>query len=168
MNTVFERNGKNLVWSFKSSGVILKLKSKGYLASSVYTYDFSTLYTILPHILIKEKLTLLIEHIYNIEGSLYLACNEKHTLFSSEQPKRFKLWSFQKVCDTLHYLLDNIFIRFVSKLYRKIIDTPMGTNCASLIADLIWFCNERDFMLSLSDNNQTDVVEAFDSTSICI
>ena len=31
----------------------------------------------------------------------------------------------------------------------------------------IWFlfCYERDFMLSLSDNNQTDIIEAFNSTS---
>ena len=41
----------------------------------------------------------------------------------------------------------------------------MGTNCAPLDADLFLFCFERDFMLSLSDNNQADVVEAFNSTS---
>ena len=40
----------------------------------------------------------------------------------------------------------------------------MGTNCATLVADLFLFCNERDFMLSLSDNNQTDIIEAFNST----
>ena len=56
--TVFERNGKNLFWSVKNSGEILdKLKSKGFLASSVSTYDFSTIYTKLPHNLIKEKLS---------------------------------------------------------------------------------------------------------------
>ena len=40
-----------------------------------------------------------------------------------------------------------------------------GTICAPLVADLFWFCYERDFMLSLSDNNQTDIIEAFNSTS---
>ena len=40
----------------------------------------------------------------------------------------------------------------------------MGTNCASLVADLFLFCYERNFMLSLSDNYQADVVEAFNST----
>ena len=39
------------------------------------------------------------------------------------------------------------------------------TNCAPLVADLFLFCYERDFMLSLSDNNQTDIIEAFNSTS---
>ena len=67
--------------------------------------------------------------------------------------------------DALHYLLDNIFIRFGSKLYRQIVCIPMGTNCAPLVADLFLFCYERDFMLSLSDNNQADIIEAFNSTS---
>ena len=38
----------------------------------------------------------------------------------------------------------------------------MGTYCAPLAADFFY---ERDFMLSLSDNNQTDIIEAFYSTS---
>ena len=90
----------------------------------------------------------------------------KHAFFTYEKPKRFKLWSCQKVCDALHYLLGNIFTRFGSKLYRKIVGIPMGTNCAPLVADLFWFCYEIDFMLSLDDNNQANVVEAaFNSTS---
>ena len=70
-----------------------------------------------------------------------------------------------KMCDALHYLLDNVFIRFGSKLYRQIEAIPMGTDCAPLVADLFLFCYERDFMLSLSDFNQTDIIEAFNSTS---
>ena len=69
------------------------------------------------------------------------------------------------MCDALHYLFDNIFIRFGSKLYRQIVGIPMGTNCAPLVADLFLFCYERDFMLSLSDNNQTDIIEAFNSAA---
>ena len=58
--------------------------------------------------------------------------------FTSEQLKRYKLWSCQKMCDVLHYLLDNIFIRFGSKLYRQMVGIPMGTNCAPLVE--ICFC----------------------------
>ena len=38
-------------------------------------------------------------------------------------------------------------------------------NCAPLVADLFLFCYERDFMLSLSDNNQTGIIVAFNSAS---
>ena len=94
-----------------------------------------------------------------------MACYDKNAFFASEQPKRYKLWSCKKMCDALNYLLDNIFIRFGLKLYRQIVGIPMGTNCAPLVADLFLFCYERDFVLSLSDNNQTDIIEAFNSTS---
>ena len=57
------------------------------------------------------------------------------------------------MCDALYYLLDNIFIRFCSKLYRQIESISMGTNCAPLVAELILLSYERDFMLSHSKNN---------------
>ena len=41
----------------------------------------------------------------------------------------------------------------------------MGTNCAPLVADLFLFCFGRDLMLSLSDDNQSEVTEAFNSIS---
>ena len=80
----------------------------------------------------------------------------KMPFITSEQPKRYKLWSCQKMWDALNYLLDNKLIIFGSKLCRQIVGIPMGTHCAPLVAD--FFCNERDFMLSLSDNNQTDII----------
>ena len=124
--TDYERNGKKLFWSIKNSDEILnKLKSRGFLGSGLSTYDFFTLYTTLPHNLIKDKLTDLIEQIFNREGSLYLACNDKNAFFTSEQPKGYKLRSCQIMCDALHYLLDNIFIRFGSKLYRQIVGIPI-------------------------------------------
>ena len=63
------------------------------------------------------------------------------------------------------YLLDNIYIRFGTKLYRQIVGIPMGTNCAPLIVDLFLFCYERDFMTSLSNVKQAEIFEAFKSTS---
>ena len=41
----------------------------------------------------------------------------------------------------------------------------MGTNWAPYVADLFSFRYERDFMTSLSDDNQADTIEAFNSTS---
>ena len=73
--TVDERNGKIYFGlDIKYSDEILnKLKSKGFLASSLSTHDFSTLYTTLSLNIIKEKLTELIEQTFNREGSPYLA-----------------------------------------------------------------------------------------------
>ena len=120
---------------------------------------------ILPHNLIKDKLVDFTERTSQREGSLYIACNDKNAFFTSDAVRNYDLWSYQKVCEALTFLLDNIYIRFGSKLYRQIVGIPMGTNCAPHVADLYLFCYERGFMLSLSEDYQFDDVEAFSSTS---
>ena len=81
-----------------------------------------------------------------------------------KNPKKYA-WSCQNVCDALTILLDNIFIQFGTKLYRQVVEIPMGTNCAPLVADLFLFCYEKDFMMSLSNDKQADVIDAFNTTS---
>ena len=44
------------------------------------------------------------------------------------------------------FLLDSIYIRFGTKLYRQIVGIPMGTNCAPLVTD-------------------SEIIDAFNSTS---
>ena len=47
--TVYERSGKNMFWHKKNSGEVLsKLKDISYQATSLSTYDFSTLYITFP------------------------------------------------------------------------------------------------------------------------
>ena len=69
------------------------------------------------------------------------------------------------MCEALIYLLDNIYIRFCTRLYRQIVGIPIGINYAPLVADLFLFCYERDFMTSLSDVKQAEIIEAFKSAS---
>ena len=88
---------------------------------------------------------------YKREVKIYLACNDKKAFFTSADHYRgYHLWSCQNVCDALSFLLDNIYIKFGTKLYRQIVGIPLGTNCAPLVADLFLFCYERDFMKYLS------------------
>ena len=161
------RKGRNsLFWSIKNSNEILfQFKSKNFKASKLSTIFFSTLYTTLPHHLIIDKLTDLINRAFIRENTQYLAYNEECAFFTSDVYKNYNLWSGQKVCDALVYLLDNISIRFGTKLYRQTIGIPMGTNCTPLVADLFPFCYERDVMKSASRGNQADIIEAFNSTS---
>ena len=56
-------------------------KSKNFQASKLSTYDFSTLYTTLPHHLIKDKLIDLINRTFIRENIQYLACNEECAFF---------------------------------------------------------------------------------------
>ena len=161
---VSENTGKNVFWSVKNSGEVLqRLSSTNVRVDSISSYDFSTLYTSLPHDLIKQKLILLIQKSFN--KSTYMACNTEKAFFTEELQKKYIMLTCDDFCSALVFLLDNIFINFNNCIYRQKIGIPMGTNCAPLIADLFLFCYERDFMLHLSPDSQLDVIEAFNNTS---
>ena len=71
---VYKRSGKNLFRSIKNSSEIFDiLKARDFNATSLSTYDFSTLYTTLPHNLIKDKRIDITERTFEREGSPYLA-----------------------------------------------------------------------------------------------
>ena len=88
-----------MIWSIENSGEVLsKLKSRGFRATSLSIYDFSTFYTTLPKNLIKEKLVDLIERafkkFYKNEDTLYHACNDRKAFFTSTDHRGYTLWSF--------------------------------------------------------------------------
>ena len=75
------------------------------------------------------------------EETLYLACNNKTAFFTSTDNGGYKLSTCQNVCGALSNLLDIIYIRFGTKLYRQIVGIPIGTNCVPLVADYFFlFC----------------------------
>ena len=48
---------------------------------------------------------------------------------------------------------------------RQIVGIPIGTNGAPFVVDLFLFWFERDFMMSLSREDQADLTDSFNSTS---
>ena len=49
-------------------------------------------------------------------------------------------------------------MQFGTKLYRQVVGIPVGTNCAPLVADFFLFCYEKDFIISLSDDKQANII----------
>ena len=67
--TAFSNSNVNYFWSIKnSSEVIEKLRLRNFQGSQVSSFDFSTLYTSLPHDLIKEKVLSLVKWCFNRES----------------------------------------------------------------------------------------------------
>ena len=89
---------------------------------------------------------------------------ETHFL-PSENLRKYHAWSCQNVCNALTFMLDNSFTPVGTKLNRQVVRIPMGSNCAPLVADLFLFCYERAFILSLSDDKQADITDAFNTSS---
>ena len=104
--------------------------------------------------MVKDKLIDLIERTFHRECFPCRACNDRNTFFTLEKPKKYHSWFCQNLFDALTFLLDNIFIRFGTKLYRQVVRIPISTNFDLLVADLFLFGYERDLMMPLSDNKQ--------------
>ena len=84
---MYKRSGNNCFGKKNSTVVLDKLKSRGFRASSLFTYDFSTLYVTLSHNLTKKTLINLIESTFHREDTLYLARDDRIAFFSSYDQK---------------------------------------------------------------------------------
>ena len=62
----------------------------------------------------------------------------------------FFIFDVATVQSFLHFLLDNMFVAFGETLLQQIIGTPMGTNCASLLADFFLAMYELAFLERLA------------------
>ena len=164
--TALIRNDVNYFWSIKNSGdVIEKFKSINFQANTISSYDFSNMYTTLPHDQIKDHLSNLIKWCFDREKKQFLCTSESKGFFSDKKYETYKMWTPDELCDALSFLLDNIYVRFSDTVYRQVVGIPMGTNCAPLIADLFLYTFEKDFIQNLVKEKKYDVLRGFSKTS---
>ena len=80
--TIRSNSGVNFFWSIKNSGAILdKFSAINHKASSLDVFDFSTLYTSLPHQKIKDQLKDLIKWTFSREDKAFLCTNYVNGFF---------------------------------------------------------------------------------------
>ena len=68
----------------------------------------------------------------------------------------------------LEYLIDNVFVEFGGRIFQQTIDIPMGTNCAPLLADLILYSYEAEFVQSLLQAGKKYLAQQFNFIYIYI
>ena len=89
--TVYSRSGINHMWILKNSKDLLdKLKSRSFSqVSSIKTFDFSTLYTTLPHDKLKTRLKETIHKAFSHRnyGSKFVLLGYNSTYFSNKFKK---------------------------------------------------------------------------------
>ena len=164
--TAFSNSNVNYFWSIKnSSGVIEKLRLRNFKGSQVSSLNFSTLYTSLPHDLVKTKVLSLVKWCFNRESKTYLCTSDRAGFFSNKKYDSYACWFFTELCESFTFLILNIYVQFDGMVYQQIVGIPMGTNCAPLIADLFLYCYERDFMSNLQKSKRFYLIDKFNDTS---
>ena len=125
-NTKTSRNGVNNMWFLKNSTSLLSSLDQLDVrtATSVQTFDFSTLYTSIPHDLLKSRISNLVHNTFRKkDGSVRYT----HIKVTRAQGYFTLQITFAK---SIEFLIDNIFVQFGGRLFRQVIGIPMGTNCA--------------------------------------
>ena len=58
------------------------------------------------------------------------------------------------ICQMTDFLIDNTYIKIGNHLFRQFISICMGTNCASLLANLFLHSYEVEFLRSVKKSNK--------------
>ena len=158
------------MWILKNSKELLEnLKSQTYSKiSSIKTYDFSTLYTTIPHDKLKSRLSDIIDSCFfnkngNRKFSYIVIGNRKHYFVKthSDCPHKYSEVQIKRMLD---FLIDNIYVVFGDQVFQQTVGIPMGTNCAPLLADLFLYSYEAEFIQKLVREKNKTLAVAFNST----
>ena len=169
--TVYSRSGINHMWILKNSKELLdNFKSRSFSEiSSIKTFDFSTLYTTIPHVKLKNRLKEIIHNAFQHKnGSIrykFITLGFHKAYFVNSDKQKGKIcYTEEQVVSMLEFLIDNIFVEFGGRLFQQIVGIPMGTNCAPLLADLFLFSYESEFLQTLVKNKRIKEARLFNFT----
>ena len=169
-NKIYETSNINQMFILKNSKTLLEtLQNLQHVKhSSLQTFDFTTLYTTIPHRQLKSKLHDLIHNAFVTKTGKrrykYIAVNYHTSYFTNNDNNKGQLYTESKICSMLEFLIDNIYVRFGDKIFRQTVGIPMGTNCAPLLADLYLYSYESSFIQQLTNSNQTKLARKFNLT----
>jgi len=99
------------------------LEKKG---RNLATYDFSTLYTSIPHEALKDKLAQVVMKAFKGNKKKFIRVTSKSARWNNENKKM----SNNIDCDTLikmiDWLIDNTFVTIGSSVFKQVIGIPMA------------------------------------------
>ena len=117
---------------------------------SIRSYDFSTLYTTIPHEKLKLRLADIVKGaFFHKNGSRrykFLVIHALGNYFVRDHTDSTKKYTEDTIIAMLNFLIDNIFVVFGGSIFQQTIGIPMGTNCAPLLADLFLYSYEAEFI----------------------
>ena len=114
------------------------------------SYDFSTLYTNLPHANIKEAFKKLFNLVFSREAKTFINVNLKKAFFSNQQRAHYASFNEKDMNRILHFILDYIYVKFGNDVYKQKIGIPIGLDSGQDIANLLLYYFEREYLLALS------------------
>ena len=117
------------------------------------TSDFSMRYTKIPH----DKLTYVLNEItdFAFKGGTrdYVTVYNSGAFWSQSKSKTGRSYSLQEIKSCLEFLKNNSFFHVGSKIFRQVIDIPMGSDPAPFFANLFLLFYESRRLKSIKNTN---------------
>ena len=115
----------NNMWILKNSTNLLS--SLGHLvvhrATSIQTFDFSTLYTSIPHDLLKSRMNNIINNAFKHKNGAtrytHIKVGRNKSYFTSDPLNGDNKYTASDICKMIEFLVDNIYVRFGVQLFRQ-------------------------------------------------
>ena len=162
---IYGNSGINGMWILKNSQSLLQSLKDNHIDQygSISTWDFSTLYTTIPHSDLLIRIKNLIKQTFSKNDDQFLLVNERRAFFSLDKDKdNYLSFCCKEFCDLFEFLINNIYVKLGDEIFRQILGIPMGTNCAPLLANLYLFSYEYDFVVKkLLNSRSKDQKEKF-------
>ena len=117
------------------------------------TYDFSTLYTALPHQEILRNFSKIFQKVFQREGKQFINVSFQRTYFSSSELSGGCSFRIGDMMEILEFILDNIFVKFGDQVFKQVIGIPIGLDSGQDIANLLLFSYESNYVERISKTN---------------
>lgn len=150
-------------------------------------FDFSTLYTTLPHDHqvhgLKQRLSKLFVRMFNFQAGNMPGNGAPYLIVNRYEPKLFK-WKRSlidndgneteprlkdgdlaidaaRLTTWVNHLVDKCYVQFCGQIWRQSVGIPMGETCAGALANLFLFTYELEFMEKLMQTKQYQLAYKF-------
>ena len=166
-NTKTSQNGVNNMWILKNSTNLLSSLDQLDVrtATSVQTFDFSTLYTSIPRDLLKSRISNVVHNAFRKkDGSVrytFIGVTGAKGYFTHDINGGRDMHAADNICKMIEFLINNIFVQFGECLFRQAIGIPMGTNCGPLLADLFLYSYGNEFLANMIRSGHRRVARSF-------
>jgi hypothetical protein len=153
-NCVFIIDNRDVVVKFLSSENFDHPGKK-----SISTWDFSTLYTKIPHNQLKNNVEWFIRKVFSFMDKKFInsSPSSKKAYFSFKRSVRNCSFNFGELIEATNFIIDNSYVNFQDVIFRQIIGIPMGTNCAPHLANIYLHVYEYKYMQNLVKHGQIEV-----------
>ena len=122
-------------------------------AASIATFDFSTLYTKIPHDKLIEVLSEITDNIFNDTDRKFISVGGRNAYWVKGIGGSKYRYTCAKVKECISFLINNAFFRVGNAIFRQIIGIPMGSDPAPFFANLFLFHYESRWVKINSRNN---------------